>query len=102
MDRIRIRGGRKLSGEIPISGAKNAALKLMAASLLTAEPLTLTNVPRLADVRAMAELLTSFGHTDIIDLGDLTAARGCEMALPIWLRLMGALNTPYFNLKVVR
>jgi UDP-N-acetylglucosamine 1-carboxyvinyltransferase len=61
MDRIRIRGGRRLKGEIPISGAKNAALKLMAASLLTAEPLTLANVPRLADVRAMAELLRSFG-----------------------------------------
>ena len=61
MDRIRIRGGARLNGEIPISGAKNAALKLMAASLLTAEPLTLTNVPRLADVRAMAELLRSFG-----------------------------------------
>jgi UDP-N-acetylglucosamine 1-carboxyvinyltransferase len=61
MDRIRIRGGHRLSGEIPISGAKNAALKLMAASLLTAEPLVLANVPRLADVRAMAELLKSFG-----------------------------------------
>src|ERR1051325_5722613 len=63
MDRIRIRGGFPLKGEIPISGAKNAALKLMAASLLTAEPLTLANVPRLADVRAMAELLISFGVT---------------------------------------
>jgi len=61
MDRIRIRGGHRLSGEIPISGAKNAALKLMAASILTAEPLILANVPRLADVRAMAELLMSFG-----------------------------------------
>ena len=53
--------GGGLTGEIPISGAKNAALKLMAASLLTAEPLILANVPRLADVRAMAELLKSFG-----------------------------------------
>ena len=61
MDRIRIRGGHPLKGEIPISGAKNAALKLMAASLLTADPLSLANVPRLADVRAMAELLMSFG-----------------------------------------
>ena len=61
MDRIRIRGGKPLKGEIPISGAKNAALKLMAAAILTAEPLTLANVPRLADVRAMAELLASFG-----------------------------------------
>ena len=53
----------RLKGEIPISGAKNAALKLMAASLLTSEPLVLANVPRLADVRAMAELLISFGVT---------------------------------------
>jgi UDP-N-acetylglucosamine 1-carboxyvinyltransferase len=71
MDRIRIRGGRRLSGEIPVSGAKNAALKLMAASLLTAEPLTLTNVPRLADVRAMGELLRSFGVEVTISLGAL-------------------------------
>ena len=63
MDRIRIRGGRRLAGEIPVSGAKNAALKLMAASLLTAGPLTLSNMPRLADVRAMAGLLKSFGVT---------------------------------------
>ncbi len=70
MDRIRITGGHPLSGEIPISGAKNAALKLMAASLLTAEPLVLTNVPRLADVRAMAELLKSFGVGVQITLGD--------------------------------
>src|SRR3569832_1716069 len=63
MDRIRIRGGRPLKGEIPISGAKNAALKLMAAALLTPVPLTLTNVPRLADVRAMAERLAAFGIT---------------------------------------
>jgi len=69
MDRIRIRGGRRLSGEIPISGAKNAALKLMAASLLTAEPLVLSNMPRLADVRAMAELLKSFGVTLAITPG---------------------------------
>ncbi len=61
MDRIRIRGGARLKGEIPISGAKNAALKLMAASLLTDEPLVLTNVPALADVAFMAELLRSFG-----------------------------------------
>ncbi|MBV9420307.1 MAG: UDP-N-acetylglucosamine 1-carboxyvinyltransferase, partial [Alphaproteobacteria bacterium] len=61
MDRIRIRGGNRLNGEIPISGAKNSALKLMAASLLTAEPVTLTNMPRLADIDAMADLLMQFG-----------------------------------------
>ena len=47
MDRIRIVGGRRLTGTIPISGAKNAALPLMIASLLTRETLTLHNVPRL-------------------------------------------------------
>lgn len=47
-------------------------------------------------------LLESFGHTDVIDLGDLSTARGTEMLLPIWLRLMGALGTPIFNVKIVR
>ncbi|HVZ91789.1 MAG TPA: UDP-N-acetylglucosamine 1-carboxyvinyltransferase [Rhizomicrobium sp.] len=61
MDRIRIRGGARLKGEIPISGAKNAALPLMAASLLTDAPLTLSNVPKLADVAFMAELLRQLG-----------------------------------------
>jgi UDP-N-acetylglucosamine 1-carboxyvinyltransferase len=61
MDRIRIRGGARLEGVIPISGAKNAALPLMAACLLTHEPLVLANVPQLADIAFMAELLRSFG-----------------------------------------
>ena len=61
MDRIRIRGGNRLRGEIPISGAKNSALKLMAASLLTSDPVCLKNVPRLADVDAMADLVMQFG-----------------------------------------
>jgi UDP-N-acetylglucosamine 1-carboxyvinyltransferase len=61
MDRIRIQGGARLEGSIPISGAKNAALPLMAASLLTEEPLVLANVPELADIAFMAELLKSLG-----------------------------------------
>jgi UDP-N-acetylglucosamine 1-carboxyvinyltransferase len=61
MDKIRINGGAHLRGQIPISGAKNAALPLMVASLLTTEPLVLTNVPALADIAFMAELLKSFG-----------------------------------------
>ena len=61
MDKIRIRGGARLYGDIPISGAKNAALPLMVASLMTSEPLVLTNVPKLADVVFMADLLKSFG-----------------------------------------
>ncbi|NMJ41819.1 UDP-N-acetylglucosamine 1-carboxyvinyltransferase [Roseomonas sp. JC162] len=63
MDRIRIRGGRALSGTIPISGAKNAALPLMATALLGDGPLTLTNAPDLADVTTMAGLLTQHGLT---------------------------------------
>ncbi len=61
MDKIRIVGGRPLKGRIPISGAKNAALPLMAAGLLTDETLTLNNVPRLADIDSMAELLAQHG-----------------------------------------
>ena len=63
MDRIRIRGGNRLKGEIPISGAKNSALKLMAAALLTDQPVTLRNIPRLADVAGMGDLLMQFGVT---------------------------------------
>src|SRR5919106_5176333 len=61
MDRIRIRGGRELSGEIVISGAKNAALPLMIASLLTDETLTLFNVPRLNDVNLLLRILRNQG-----------------------------------------
>ena len=63
MDRIVIQGGTRLEGRIPISGAKNSALKLMAAALLTDEPVTLTNMPRLADSRFMGHLMASLGVT---------------------------------------
>lgn len=61
MDRIKIVGGAKLKGTIPISGAKNAALPLMIASLLTPETLTLENVPRLSDVRMLKRILGNHG-----------------------------------------
>ena len=61
MDRIAIIGGARLNGEIQISGATNSAIKLMAASLLTDEPLHLTNMPRLADTRFLGTLLTRLG-----------------------------------------
>ncbi|WGU39008.1 MULTISPECIES: UDP-N-acetylglucosamine 1-carboxyvinyltransferase [unclassified Phenylobacterium] len=66
MDRIAITGGARLMGEIPISGAKNSAIKLMAASLLTDEPLRLTNMPRLADTRLLARLLRRLG-TEVVE-----------------------------------
>ena len=61
MDSIRIRGGAELKGQIPIAGAKNACLALMPATLLSEEPLTLTNAPRLSDIRTMTQLLQSLG-----------------------------------------
>src|SRR3954465_647066 len=61
MDRIRIVGGNKLTGTIPISGAKNAALPLMIASLLTDQTLTLENVPHLADVEQLIRILGNHG-----------------------------------------
>ncbi|WP_339113345.1 UDP-N-acetylglucosamine 1-carboxyvinyltransferase [Thioclava sp. GXIMD2076] len=61
MDRIIVRGNGPLSGQIPIAGAKNACLALMPATLLSEEPLTLTNAPRLSDIRTMTDLLASLG-----------------------------------------
>lgn len=52
--------------------------------------------------KTVSELLADFGHRDVIDLGDLSSARGTEMLLPIWLRLLGVLGTPAFNFKIVR
>lgn len=63
MDKLLIRGGRQLQGEVTISGAKNAALPELCAALLTAEPVTLTNVPRLQDVNTMLKLLRNMGAT---------------------------------------
>ena len=61
MDSIAIQGGNQLNGTIPISGAKNSAIKLMAASILTDQPLLLTNMPRLADTKFLGRLLREFG-----------------------------------------
>ncbi len=61
MDKLLIRGGRRLEGEVAISGAKNAALPELCAALLTAEPVTLTNVPRLQDVSTTLKLLRNMG-----------------------------------------
>ncbi|MNS53896.1 UDP-N-acetylglucosamine 1-carboxyvinyltransferase [compost metagenome] len=61
MDSIVIHGGNRLNGQIEVSGAKNSAIKLMAASILTDQPLLLTNMPRLADTRFLGQLLQQFG-----------------------------------------
>jgi predicted dinucleotide-binding enzyme len=56
-----------------------------------------------ADAKAaVTGLLRTMGHDDVVDLGPLETARGTEMYLPLWLRLMGSLGTAQFNLKIVR
>jgi UDP-N-acetylglucosamine 1-carboxyvinyltransferase len=67
MDRILIRGGNRLNGRLPISGAKNAALTLMPCALLTDEPVTLRNLPRLADVDGFGHLLNQLGASTTIE-----------------------------------
>ena len=66
MDKLIIRGGNRLSGTIPISGAKNSALTLIPCALLTEEPVTLRNLPRLADIDGFQHLMNQFGVTTVI------------------------------------
>jgi len=73
MDKLLITGGERLTGEIAVSGAKNAALPILCAALLTRDPLTLTNVPRLNDVRTMQTLLSQMGvRIEATSAGEVT------------------------------
>ena len=67
MDKLVIEGGVPLSGEVRVSGAKNATLPILCASLLTTEPLILTNVPHLRDVTTMLTLLGQLGVSISVD-----------------------------------
>ena len=85
MDRLVIEGGVRLAGEVAVSGAKNATLPILTAALLTAEPLTVSNVPHLRDVTTMLNLLAQMGVAVSMDerLGvELTAARIAEPVAP--------------------
>ncbi|MDP9987659.1 putative dinucleotide-binding enzyme [Arthrobacter oryzae] len=76
---------------------------LMARPEQLADPGTVFVSGNDAEAKAIVSgLLKNFGHQDVIDLGDITTARGTEMLLPVWLRLWGALGTPAFNFKIVR
>jgi UDP-N-acetylglucosamine 1-carboxyvinyltransferase len=83
MDRLVIRGGRRIQGSVQISGAKNAALPQIAAALLSAQPLELGNVPEVIDVKTMLELIGAFGvvvrhghgHTFVLDAGQARSAQ---------------------------
>ena len=78
MDSILVQGGGPLNGQIPIAGAKNACLTLMPATLLSEEPLTLTNAPRLSDIKTMTELLRSLGSEVATMQDGKTLAMSCH------------------------
>ena len=80
MDKIVIQGGRPLSGSLPISGAKNAALPLMAASLLTDSALVLENVPRVVDIASMGNLLAELG-AEVLEVTPQNGAYGKTLTL---------------------
>jgi len=93
MDKLLIRGGRQLRGEVLISGAKNAALPELCAALLTDQPVTLHNVPRLQDVSTMLKLVRNMGvlaerddnGTVQLNAGDLTNPEApYELVKTIW------------------
>jgi UDP-N-acetylglucosamine 1-carboxyvinyltransferase len=95
MDKLLIRGGRHLEGEVSISGAKNAALPEICAALLTREPVTLTNVPHLQDVATILKLLRSMGvgaQRDALDPGTVHVDAG----------QVRALEAPYELVKTMR
>ena len=101
MDRIRIRGGRPLTGEIPISGAKNAALPLMAASLLTSETLTLSNLPHLADISTLAHLLAGLG-VEIGMNGDADNGGNAGRVLSLRAETISETTAPYDLVRRMR
>ena len=78
MDSIVVQGGGELNGQIPIAGAKNACLTLMPATLLSEEPLTLTNAPRLSDIKTMTALLQSLGAEVATMQDGKTLAMSCH------------------------
>ena len=86
MDKLRITGGRQLKGEINVSGAKNAALPILCAGLLTADTITLTNVPRLNDISTTLKLLGQMGVRCDRDTGNTVSITANQLT---------ALEAPY-------
>ena len=95
MDKLRIRGGRRLAGEVVISGAKNAALPELCAALLTAEPVLLSNVPRLRDVATMLKLLRTMGMVTDASSDD-------EATVSLDARTIASREAPYDLVKTMR
>jgi UDP-N-acetylglucosamine 1-carboxyvinyltransferase len=101
VDRIQIRGGRRLSGEVRISGAKNAALPLMVASLLTDEPLTLACVPHLTDISQLAEILAGLG-VGITMNGNGHAEAEVGRVLKLHAKTIASTEAPYELVRKMR
>jgi UDP-N-acetylglucosamine 1-carboxyvinyltransferase len=95
MDRIRIVGGNKLNGRIPISGAKNATLPLMIASLLTDDTLTLQNVPHLADVEQLIRILGNHGVDYSVQVRRANQGDGYERTINFTARNIVDTTAPY-------
>jgi UDP-N-acetylglucosamine 1-carboxyvinyltransferase len=101
MDKIRIRGGSRLKGEIQVSGAKNAALPLMAASLLTDDTLSLGNLPHVADITTMANLLAQLG-VEVHLNGQATNGGQDGRVLQLTARRIGETRAPYDLVRKMR
>ena len=95
MDKLRIRGGRRLAGEVAIAGAKNAALPELCAALLTAGPVLLSNVPRLHDVTTMLQLLRTMGVA-------ATQSADAEATVAIDASRVTSREAPYDLVKTMR
>src|SRR5882724_3732748 len=93
MDKLLIRGGRRLHGEVHISGAKNAALPELCAALLTDQPVVLQNVPRLQDVATMLTLVHNMGVTIERDSQGLVQIDSSKLSSP---------EAPYELVKTMR
>ncbi|MGI9323021.1 MAG: UDP-N-acetylglucosamine 1-carboxyvinyltransferase, partial [Pseudomonadales bacterium] len=93
MDRLLIKGGTVLNGELRASGAKNSALKMFAAALLADEPVTVCNVPHLRDITTMIELLASLGVEVVIDE---------KMNIEIHANTIKSFTAPYELVKTMR
>src|SRR5579883_587811 len=101
MDRIRIRGGNRLKGTIRVGGAKNAALPLLAASLLSDETLTLSNLPHLADITTLASLLGELG-VEIEMNGHAPNGGHAGRALSLTARRIASTTAPYDLVRKMR
>jgi len=100
MDRLVIRGGRRIEGSVQIRGAKNAALPLMTASLLTEEPLVLQNLPRLADITTLSHLLVQHGVSITMNGAEPGQDRGHVLELNA--RRIASTTAPYDLVRKMR